>query len=117
MQKKSFNKSDETRTLPKTKIEVVNLGDKTLMHTTFDVGWKWSENVKPTAGTDSCQTHHFICALSGQLKTVMDDGTEIEVMAGEVIDIPPGHDAWVVGDEPFVGIDLGGSASYAKLAS
>lgn len=117
MQKKSFNTPDETRTPPKTKVEVVKIGDNTLMRTTFEPGWKWSEHIKPTVGTDSCQVHHLVYAISGQMKAVMDDGTEIEVGPGDVADIPSGHDAWVVGDEPVVGIDIAGGASYAKPAS
>lgn len=117
MQKKSFDKPDETRTPPNTKIEVVTIGDNTLMRVTFAPGWKWSKDVKPTAGTDSCQTHHVICQLSGHLKTVMDDGTEEESGPGDVIEVPSGHDAWVIGDEPVVGIDIAGGATYAKPAS
>jgi len=116
MQKKSFNTPDEIRTPPKTKVEVVTLGDSTILRTTFEPGWKWSDHVKPTAGTDSCQVHHVIYAISGQLKVVMNDGTEVEVNPGDVVDIPAGHDAWVVGDEAVVGIDFGNSATYAKAA-
>ena len=114
MQKKSFNTPDETRNAPKTKIEVVNIGGQTLMRATFQPGWKWSQDVKPTAGTDSCQVHHLSYGISGHLKVVTDDGTEMELAPGDIADIPPGHDAWVVGDEPSVGIDLTGGTSYAK---
>jgi len=116
MQKKSFNTPDETRTPPKTKVEVVKIGDATIMRTTFEPGWKWSNDVKPTAGTDSCQVHHVICMLSGNMKVVLDDGTEGEAGPGDVVDIPSGHDAWVVGNEPVVGIDIAGGTSYAKPA-
>ncbi len=114
MQKKSFNAPDEIRTPPKTKIEVVNIGGSALMRTTFDPGWKWSEHVKPTAGTESCQVHHFMYDIPGQLKIVMDTGEEIQVGPGDMADIPAGHDAWVIGDEPFVALDVGGSKNYAK---
>jgi quercetin dioxygenase-like cupin family protein len=114
MQKKSFNTPDETRTPPKTKVEVVKIGNQTLMRTTFEPGWKWSEHIKPTVGTDSCQVHHLIYSISGQMKVVMNDGTEAEVAPGDIADIPPGHDAWVVGDEPAVGIDFAGGVTYAK---
>lgn len=109
MQKKSFNTPDKTNTFPKTKVEVVTIGDKTLLRNTFDTGWKWSQDVKPAAGTDSCQTHHRLYMVSGRLKAVMDDGTEIEIGPGDVGDIPAGHDAWVVGDEPAVSIDVAGA--------
>ena len=114
MQKKSLNTPDETRTPPKTKIEVVNIAGGTLMRATFEPGWKWSEHVKPTAGTDSCQVHHVTYGISGHLKVVMDDGTELDLGPGDVADIPPGHDAWVVGDQPVVFIDFQGAAIYAK---
>lgn len=108
MQKKSFNTPDEVMTPQKAKIEIVTVGSATVSRNTFEPGWKWSEHIKPTAGTDLCQVHHVICALSGNLKVVMEDGTELDVAAGDVIDIPAGHDAWVIGDEPMVGIDIGG---------
>ena len=109
MEKKSFDSPDETRApSPKTKIEVIRIGGGELHHATFQPGWKWSVDVKPAVGTDSCQVHHLLYCISGNLKTVLNDGTEIDLDPGEVIDIPPGHDAWVVGDEPFVGVDMGG---------
>src|SRR5258708_270499 len=108
MQKKSFNTPDEIMTPPKTKIEIIKISDKTLMRNTFEPGWKCSKDVKPTANTDSCQIHHVLCGISGQLKAVMGNGTEIDVGPGDVADIPAGHDAWVVGDEPMIGIDVGG---------
>lgn len=106
MQKKSFTSPDETKNLPKTKQEILNMEDNTLTRITFDPGWKWSVDIKPVAGTDTCQAHHLLYGISGQLKTVMTDGTEAEMGPGDVVDIPPGHDAWVVGDSPFVALDI-----------
>lgn len=114
MQIKNFNNPDETRTPPKTKIDVVNVGGQTLMRATFEPGWRWSEHIKPTVGGDSCQAHHLIYGISGRMKVVLNDGTEMEAGPGDVADIPPGHDAWVVGDEPSVGIDFAAGATYAK---
>jgi hypothetical protein len=114
IQKKNFTAPDETRSLPKTTVEVVNLGDATVMKTILEPGWKWSECVKPTAGTASCQVPHLGYVLSGRLKVVMDDGTEEEYGPGDVNRIAPGHDAWVIGDEPFVGLDFTGGKIYAK---
>lgn len=109
MQKKSFNSPDETRTpSSKTKVDVIKINGGELHHATFQSGWKWSVDIKPVAGTDSCQVHHILYGISGQLKTVLNDGTEMDLNPGEVIDIPPGHDGWVVGDEPFVGVDVAG---------
>jgi quercetin dioxygenase-like cupin family protein len=112
---KSLNHPDETRTLPKTKVEVVDLGQSTvIMRATFQPGWKWSECVKPTAGTESCETPHINYIISGKLKIVMDDGTEKELGPGDAAEIPPGHDAWVVGNEPCVAIDFSGGKTYGK---
>lgn len=108
MQKKNFNSSDETKILPKTKMDIVRMGNNTLIKTTFEPGWKWSEHVKPAAGTANCQVHHLLYVISGQLKSVMVGGLEIEIGPGDIADIPPGHDAWVLGDSPFVALDITG---------
>jgi hypothetical protein len=83
----------------------------------FKPGWRWSEHLKPVAGTDSCQGTHLICCISNRMHVVMDDGTEADVGPGDVVAIEPGHDAWVVGDESFLSVDFGGYAQYAKAAS
>jgi len=114
MEKKNFSKPDEIRALPKTKLEIVTLAGSQLMKSTFEPGWKWSENVKPTVGTESCQTHHVIYAISGRMKVVMEDGAELEFGPDDIIDIPAGHDAWVIGEEQAVGLDMGGATTYAK---
>lgn len=116
MEVKSFNKPDEVRTPPKTKIEVVKVGDSTVMRATFEPGWKWSECIKPIAGTNSCQAPHVNYVISGRMKVVMDDGTEMEMGPGDAADIPPGHDAWVIGNEPCVAIDFAAGKVYAKKA-
>jgi len=108
MQKKSYNTPDKTMAPPKTKIEIVNVDGGTIARSTFEPGWKWSEHIKSTADTKTCQIHHLLSVISGRLKVVMDDGTEMEISPGDVADIPAGHDAWVVGDEPVIGIDAGG---------
>lgn len=109
VQKKNFSKPDDTKTFPKTKIEMVKIGDTTFSRSTFEAGWKWSKHIKPSAGTKSCQDHHLICVVSGRLQAVMDGKIEIIAGPGDVVDIPAGHDAWVVGKKAFVGIDLGGT--------
>ncbi len=114
MENKDLNAPDETRLFPKGKIEVVNLGGVTVGRGTFEPGWKWSECVKPIAGTASCQAAHTGYVVSGRMKVVMDDGIEAEVGPGSAAVIPPGHDAWIVGDEPCVFIDFTGAAQYAK---
>jgi hypothetical protein len=109
---KNLSHPDETRNLPKTKIEVVELSDTTIMRATFQPGWKWSECVKPTVGTKSCEVPHINYIISGRMKIVMDDGTEKEMGPGDVAEIPPGHDGWVVGNESCVAIDFAGGQIY-----
>ena len=115
MQKKSFNTPDEMRTPPLTRVDVIKIGGKTLLRNRFEPGWKWSKHVKPSADTGSCQVHHVLYVMSGHLKVVMDNGDELEIGPEDVADIPPGHDAWVVGDEAMVGVDVGGGDSYARV--
>ena|SRR5947207_79183 len=112
--KKNFNSPDETRPMPNGTVQVVNLGEITAMQTTFEPGWRWSESVKPIAGTDSCQVNHIGYQLSGRLNVRLNDGTEQEYGPGDVYNIPPGHDAWVVGNEPVVMVDFRGAETFAK---
>jgi hypothetical protein len=106
VQRLDFDSPDETRTPDKTRVDVVRLGETTAARMTFEPGWKWSECVKPVAGTDSCQVRHVGVVQSGQLVVKHDDGTEAEVGPGDAYVIEPGHDAWVVGDERFVGFEF-----------
>jgi quercetin dioxygenase-like cupin family protein len=115
MEVKSFDSPDETRPFEgKGQAEVLNIGGKVVGKATFEPGWRWSENVKPIAGTDSCQVSHLGYVISGRMKVYMDDGSEAEVGPGDVMAIPPGHDAEVVGDEPCVSLDFGEFGEYAK---
>jgi quercetin dioxygenase-like cupin family protein len=98
----------------KGQVSIVNLSGGTVGLGTFEPGWRWSEHVKPLAGTDSCQAAHMGDCISGRMVVRMDDGTETEVGPGDVVVIPPGHDAWVVGDEPCVQVDFTGMETYAK---
>ena len=108
MQKKRFSSPDQVKNLPKTKMEIINVAGSPLVQITYEPGWKWSENIKPTVKTESCQVHHILYALSGRLMVVMSGGEKIELTPNDVIDIPPSHDAWVVGSEPFVALDIAG---------
>lgn len=112
-QKKSFNAPDETRTPPNTKMEFVNFGDMSVVRMICQPGWRWSENIRPIAGTDSCQGTHFSYVISGRLRTRMDDGTEFDIGPGDIAITAPGHDAWVIGDEPFVVLDIQGASRNA----
>lgn len=80
-------------------------GGLTLMKGVFEPGWRWSTDIAPIAGTESCQTHHLGFVLAGRMQVRMDDGSEMTVEAGDMFDLPPGHDAWVLGDEPCVMVD------------
>jgi hypothetical protein len=114
MQKKSLFRPDEARAFPGGQVQLVNIGGVTFGRAILQPGWRWSDSVKLIAGTDSCQAPHLQYHVSGRLRVRMDDGTEDEFVAGDVSQIPPGHDAWVVGDEPVVLIDISGLADYAK---
>src|SRR6202011_5254802 len=114
MEKKNLSQPDEARAFPQGCLELVTLGGITFGRATFQPGWKWSTSVKPLVQTRSCEVPHLQYHVSGRLRVVMDDGTEEEFGPGDVSLLPPGHDAWVVGNEPVVVIDTGGLASYAK---
>ncbi|HEY6243272.1 MAG TPA: cupin domain-containing protein [Pyrinomonadaceae bacterium] len=115
--KKNFSSPEDTRNIDKGKVEVLNLGGTQVMRATFQPGWKWSESVKPIVGTDSCEVSHLVYTISGRMVVRMDDGKEIEIGPGDVASIPAGHDAWIVGQEPYVGIDFQGGGNYAKPQS
>jgi mannose-6-phosphate isomerase-like protein (cupin superfamily) len=115
LERKNFDQADETRPFQdKGKVELVTIAGGSVGRATFEPGWKWSEHVKALAGTDSCQHAHLGIVLSGRQIIAMDDGTQLEIGAGDVVSIPAGHDGWTVGDEPCVVIDFAGMADYAK---
>ena len=102
----NFDSPDETRAPDKTRVDVLHLGDTAAARFAFEPGWKWSECVKPVVGTDSCQVRHVGVVQSGRMHVAHDDGTELELGPGEAYVIEPGHDAWVLGDEGFVGLEF-----------
>ncbi|MEV4395128.1 cupin domain-containing protein [Nonomuraea sp. NPDC049607] len=112
---KSIDKPDERRDFPKGHLEICELSGLTFGVATFEPGWHWTESVQPIAGIPSCQVYHNCFVVSGRMRLRMDDGTEAEAGPGDVFVCPPGHDAWVVGDEQVVLYDFaGGAAEYAK---
>jgi hypothetical protein len=119
VQSRDFDSPDESRRPDKTQVDVVRLAGSTAARMTFEPGWRWSECVKPVAGTDSCQLHHVGVAHSGRLAVRHEDGTEVEIVPGQAYVIEPGHDAWVVGDETFVGFEFEARSAeeYAKEGS
>jgi hypothetical protein len=106
-QKKRFEKPDQMTSPPKAKVEVVKISDLSLTRTTYMPGWKWSNDIKPIVGTSSCQKHHVGYCLSGHLAGKLDNGSGWEVGPGDILDIPAGHDGWVVGNEPCVLLEFG----------
>lgn len=106
----------DNRSFPKGKVELVTVGETTIGRGSFEPGWHWAEHVKPIAGTESCQTHHIGYAISGQCGIRLDDGTESVIKAGDAYDIPAGHDGWVIGEEPYLFVDVA-LGEYAKPKS
>jgi hypothetical protein len=116
MQGKNFARPDETRTFDKGRLDLVTLGGVTFGRGVLQPGWRWSSSVKPIAKTASCQAPHLQYHVSGRLGVRMDDGSTAEFGPGDVSMLPPGHDAWVVGDEPVVLVDISGMVNFAKPA-
>jgi len=112
---KTFDKPDQVRQFEgKGFVDVVQLAGRTVLEGHFEPGWRWSANVKPIAGTESCQASHLGYVTSGRMRIQMDDGMEQELTPGEVVAIPPGHDAEVIGDETCVFLDFGEIEHYAE---
>jgi hypothetical protein len=111
---KTFAKPDEIREFPKGRAEILQVGGGAIGLLRFEPGWRWSNDVKPIAGTASCEAPHFQYHISGRIGIRMADGTEFIAGPGDVTSLPSGHDAWVVGDEPAVVVDWYGATDYAK---
>ncbi|WP_030776800.1 cupin domain-containing protein [Streptomyces sp. NRRL S-920] len=118
MEVKTVEKPDEQLEFPRGHLEAVHLTGLDFAVATFEPGWRWSESVAPLTGTESCQIHHNGCVVQGRMHIRMDDGGESEVGPGDVFVCSPGHDAWVVGDEPVVLYDFAGGMAqeYVKGA-
>jgi quercetin dioxygenase-like cupin family protein len=114
LRRKRFDHPDEVRTVDKAHIDLVELGELAIGRAVFEPGWRWSEHVKPIVGTESCQVHQVGYVVSGHLHIEMTDGASLDVVGGDAFEIPPGHDAWVVGDEPWVSVDWAGRRLFAK---
>jgi hypothetical protein len=115
IERKSFDRPDETRPFEgKGHADLVTAAGRPVARGTFEPGWRWSKNIKPIAGTDSCQVSHLGYVLSGRIKIMMDDGPIEEFGPGDIFAIAPGHDAEVVGAEPCVSLDFGEVAEYAR---
>lgn len=113
-EQRRFDNADETRTFPFGRVDLVKIGGSEIGRLTLEPGWRWSEHVKPLAGTELCEAPHFQFHAAGVLGVRMADGSELEARPGDVTALPHGHDAWVVGDESVVLIDWWGASNYAK---
>ena len=111
---KRFEHPDEVRTFEKGRFELVHIGGMTIGRATYDPGWKWSLDVGAPAGLRQCAVEHVGLVISGKAVAAMSDGRVIEMKAGDLFYIAPGHDSWVVGDEPYVSLHFTGAADYAK---
>jgi hypothetical protein len=111
---KGFGTPEEVREFPKGRLELITIGNATVGKATLEPGWRWLTSVQPIAKTASCQAPHFQYHISGVLMVKMDDGTEVVCRPGDVSLLPPGHDAWVVGDEPVVLVDFQGMVDFAR---
>ena len=109
IQHKSFNAPDEVRRFPKGIVNLVHLGSVTMGRGILEPGFRWSTSLRPIQGTPSCQIHHLQLMVQGRFHVEMDDGEAAEIGPGDVFDVPPGHDVWVVGDEPVVVVDVLGN--------
>lgn len=117
LQRRSFDQSEDVRVAGRGKVEIVELDDRVIGRLTWQPGWRWSVDVKPIAGTQWCQSHHVGYTVSGRLRVQMSDGVELELKPGDIFEIPPGHDAWVLGDEPYVTIDFEAMRGFARPQS
>jgi len=114
--RKSLNVPDQLRIFGGGRFEIVKLDEMVLGRVTLMPGWRWSKDVGPAMKRDSCRAHHVEYIISGRMRVRMDDGTEIELASGDVAMIPPGHDNWVVGDQPCTFVDFTGMKEYARTA-
>jgi quercetin dioxygenase-like cupin family protein len=108
-----FDDPAETRTFDKGRFELYRVGPSVIGRATYEPGWRWSEHVGPGLGQSSCPVEHVGLVLSGRAAVKMDDGREVVMEPGQFFYVPPGHDSWVVGDEPYVSLHILGGEDYA----
>jgi hypothetical protein len=113
---KRFDAPDEVREFELGRFELVHMGKMTIGRASYQPGWKWSVHVGAPLGQASCIVEHVGMVVSGRAAAGMDDGRVIEMRAGDLFYIPPGHDSWVVGDEPYVSLHFMGAHHYASDA-
>ena len=109
-----FSSPHETRTPDKTRSEIVRMSGASVARLTLQPGWSWEACIKPVVGTESCQNRHLGVVSQGRMTIRHDDGTQVDLKPGDAYIIEPGHNAWVVGDEPFVGFEFESAEEYAR---
>lgn len=109
-----FSAPEETRAFPHGRAEIINAGGGLVGRFVLEPGWRWSQDVRPLAGTEWCEASHLQYHVSGTLRIRMADGTEFDAKGGDITVLPSGHDAWVIGDEPVVAIDWQGAVHYGE---
>jgi len=114
VESRDFARPDETRPFPLGRLELISIGGADIGRLVLDPGWRWSEHVKPIAGTDLCEAPHFQYHVAGTLRIRTGGGEEFDAVPGMVTSLPAGHDAWVVGDEPVIVVDWFGASDYAR---
>lgn len=117
LQRRSFTESDDVRELPSARVDIVELDDRVVGRMTYQPGWKWSTHERLVAGTHTCQLHHVGVTLSGLLRVEMKDGVNVDLEPGDVFEIPPGHDAWVIGAEAWVAVDFEAARGLMQTVS
>jgi len=115
--RKNFSEADEVHSVPHGRLEIAHLPGQTLARAVHEPGWRWSQDMKAMAGTESCQILHTACVISGRMHVRMDDGTETDLAPGDAHFIGAGHDAWVVGDEPLIVLDIIGADTLAEVTA
>ena len=114
LQRRPFGEPDDVREIPHGHLETYDMGDIRIGRSVLQPGWRWSESIKPIARTELCESHHIGLCVSGSARIRMREGAELLVEAGQFYEVPPGHDAWVVGDEPWITIDWQPSTAFAR---
>ena len=114
LQRRNFSNPEHVRNFPCGSLKTISLDEVVVGNFLLEPGWRWSKDVKPIAGTPFCQNRHVGWVISGRLHVELPDGTTMEVGPGDAYEFPPGHDAWVLGDEPFVGMEFKSAAEYAE---
>ena len=114
LQRRRFVESEEIRRFPNGEVRLVTIDDMVFGYFTLQPGWKWSRDVQPIAGTVQCEHRHVGYVIRGQLHVTMKDGSTMDFVAGDTYEIPPGHDAWVVGDETYHGVEFSGARTFAQ---